>query len=102
MRIYNIYLDRIEFFDGQRLHSASLEFKLYSLAADLYSLFIHSGLGKCHTYRRMALLIDNLRKVILYNEGVNEEYVVGVLRYSLSFLRRYKFPEFQINILNHV
>lgn len=103
MTTYTIYLDRIEIaFDDYHYRDASLVYKLTSLSNDLYHVNVLCGLGKGVTYRRLSLLIDNLVKLSFFCKDVDEVSVVGVLRYSLCFLRRFKFPDFQIILLNHV
>lgn len=103
MRTYKIYLDRIEIdFDNPHPEPANLEYKLNALSSDLFNAFLSCGLGKGRTYRRLALLIDNLASLSVFNEYSKEVHVVRVLRYSLSFLRRFNFPDFQINILDYV
>lgn len=103
MTTYIIYLDRIEIFlDDYHYGDAKLDYKLTSLSNDLYHIFVHSGLGKGISYRRQSLLIDNLVNVIASIKDVDEVSVVGVLRNSLFSLRRFKFPDFQIKLLNHV
>jgi hypothetical protein len=101
MRIYNIYLDRIEIaFDD--CTQGTLEYKLVALSQDLFSFYLTLPLGKGTTYRCMSYIIEDLVNVLDFSKHVDETHVVGILRNSLSFLRRFKFPEFQINIINHV
>lgn len=101
MRTYNIYLDRIEIsFDD--CNQGSLEYKLVALYQDLFNYYLSLPLGKGITYRCMSFIIEDLVNVLDFSKFVDEVRVVGILRNSLSFLRRHKFPEFQINILNHV
>lgn len=103
MRIYNIYLDRIEIsFDGDFQGPRSLEYKLVSLSSDLLSFYQTLPLGRGITYRRLSELIESLVSVFVFSNSSYEVPVVGVLRNALSFLRRSHFPDFQINILNHV
>lgn len=103
MRIYNIYLDRIDIsFDDCVPGIPTLEYKLNALSSDLLNVYLSSALGKRITYYRMSILIDNLVSLYVFNKDAKEVNVVGVLRCSLSFLRSFKFPDFQINILNHV
>lgn len=98
MRTYYIYLDRIE----TDFDELTLEPKLISLSQELFNVYLSMPLGKGSTYRHMSYLIEDLVRAIDFNNSVDEVSVVGVLRHSLSFLRRHKFPDFQINILNHV
>ena len=101
MRTYNIYLDRIEIsFDD--CNQDTLEYKLVALSQDLFSYYLSLPLGKGTTYRSMSYIIEDLVNVLDFTKYVDEVHVVGILRNSFSFLRRYKFPDFQINILNHV
>ena len=103
MTTYNIYLDRIEVIgDKGTIMTCSLRYKLLFLSSDLYNVFLSRRLGKGQTYRRMSFIIHDLVHIIDKIEDVNEEHVVAILRNSLSFLRRYEFTDFQINILNHV
>lgn len=103
MRTYNIYLDRIEVLgDNGLVTTSTLRNKLLFLSSDFYNYVRSTRLGKGCTYRRMSFLIDELVNLIDNTSDVNETSVVGVLRYSLSFVRRFEFPHFQINILNHV
>lgn len=102
MTTYTIYLDRIEMaFDGRVSGTASLDYILTSLSSDLYLEFLSSAYGKGYSYRSLSLLIDHLAYLLESNDIDNVASVLGVLRYSLSFLRRFKFSDFQINILNH-
>lgn len=101
MRIYTIYLDRIEIsFDD--CNQGSLEYKLVALSQDLLNYYFSLPLGKGTTYRSLAYLIEDLVNVLDFTKYVDEVHLVGILRNSLCFLRRFKFPDFQINILNHV
>lgn len=103
MTTYNIYLDRIEVFSDKRAKiTCSLRYKLLFLSSDFYNVFLSMRLGKGFTYRRMSFIINDLVNIIDNIEDVNEEHVVDILRNSLSFLRRFEFPDFQIKILNHV
>lgn len=101
MRIYNIYLDRIEIsFDD--CNQGNLEYKLVSLSQDFFNFYLSLPLGKGSTYRCISYIIEDLVNVLDFSKSVDEVHVVGILRNSFSFLRRHKFPEFQINILSHV
>lgn len=102
MTTYTIYLNRIEVSFDNIQCSATLDYKLRSLADHLFDASLRVGLGKGSTYRRISCLIDNLLDVIDSRQDVNEESVAYVLRCALSFLRRLKFRYFQIIILNHV
>lgn len=100
MRTYNIYLDRFEI-SFEHCNEGTLEYKLVSLSQDLLNFYFTLPLGKGTTYRTLAYLIEDLVLTLDFNH-VDEVHLVGILRNSLCFLRRSKFPDFQINILNHV
>lgn len=101
MRTYYIYLDRIEVsFDN--CTEATLEHKLVALSQDLFSFYLSLPLGKGTTYRCMSYIIEDLLNVLDFSKHVDETHVVGILRNSLCFLRRFDFPDFQIKIFNHV
>ena len=103
MRTYNIYLNRIEISYGNNLNGPfTLEEILNSLSEDLYKFYLSLPLGKGITYRRMSNLIDDLVNIIDFRKHVDEESIVDILHNSLCSLRRFRFPDFQINILNHV
>lgn len=103
MRTYNIYLDRIEISFGESFQGPStLKEILISLSQDLYNFYLSLRLGKGITYRRMSYLIDDLVNITDFRKPVDEISIVDLLRNSLCFLRRFDFPDFQINILNHV
>ena len=96
MRIYNIYLDRIEINFG----NSTLEYILISLSQDLYQEYLSKPLGKGITYRRMSYLIEDFINSLDFTKPVDEVSVVGVIRHSLSFLRCFTFSNFQIHIYN--
>lgn len=103
MTTYSIYLDRIEISYGNGLNGPfTLEDILISLSQDLYNYYLSTRLGKGITYRRISYIIDDLVNITDFRKPVDEVSIVDILRYSLSFLRRFEFPDFQINILNHV
>lgn len=103
MRTYNIYLDRIEISLGNSFRgSYTLEYKLVSLFQDLYQFYLSLPLGRGITYRRVSIFIEELVYAIVPNKSLDEAFAVGILRNYLCFLRRFKFPDFQINILNYV
>lgn len=103
MRTYNIYLDRIEISFGNSFQGPyTLEYKLVSLFQDLYNFYLSLPLGRGITYRRVSIFIEELVYAIVPNNSFDEAFAVGILRNYLCFLRRFKFPDFQINILNHV
>lgn len=103
MRIYNIYLDRIEIsYTAGFKGPFTFEEILISLSHDLYNYYISLRPGKGITYRRLFLIIDDLVNLTDFRKPVDEISIVDILRYTLCSLRRFKFPDFQINILNHV
>lgn len=100
MRIYNIYLDHIEV-SIDDCTDVTLEHKLVALSQDLLNFYFSLPLDRGTTYRTLAYLIDDLVNTLDF-KYVDEFYLVGVLRNAFCFLRRFDFPDFQINILNHV
>lgn len=101
MRIYNFYFDRIELsFDNRTF--GNLEYILVSLSQDLFQHYLSLPLGKGYTYRCMSYIITDLVNVLDFTKKEDEFHVVNILRNSFSFLKRRQFPDFQINILNHV
>lgn len=103
MRSYNIYLDRIEISYGNSLKGPfTLEEILSSLAEDLYNFYLTLPLGKGIIYRRLSYLISDLVNITDFRKPPDVISIVDILRNSLCFLRRSEFPDFHINILNHV
>lgn len=103
MRIYNIYLDRIEIsYDNSLKGPFDLEEILISLSQDLYNFYLSLRLGKGITYRRLSYVIDDLVNLVDFTKTVDEVSIVDILRNTLCSLPRFKFPDFQINLLNHV
>lgn len=100
MRTYNIYLDRIET-SFENCTDCSLRYKLVSLSKDLLKFYYSLPFGIGTTYRSLGYLIEDLVNTLDF-EYVDQSHLVGILRNSLSSLPRFKFSDFQINILNHV
>lgn len=103
MRTYNIYLDRIEICYGNSLKGPfTLEEILSSLAEDLHNFYYTFPSGKGITYCRLSYIISDIVNITDFRKPPDLLSIVDLLRNSLSFLRRSEFPDFQINILNHV
>lgn len=103
MRSYTIYLDRIEISYGNSLKGPfTFEEILISLSQDLYNFYLSLRLGKGITYRRMSYIIDDVVNITDFRKPVDEISIVDLLRNTLCSLRRFDFPDFKINILNHV
>ena len=101
MRTYNIYFDRIKVsFDN--CTDVTLEHILDALSEDLFKYYLTLPIGQGTNYLRISYIIHDLVHVLDNTRFVDDVHVVGILRNSLSFLRRLKFPDFQINIINHV
>ena len=82
MRIYNIYLDRIE----TNFVDSTLECTLTSLSEDLYRAFLCMPVSRGLIYRRLSIIIDNLLRAVDFNKPVDEVSVIGVLHHSLSII----------------